>query len=228
MKQIALDIGLASGPTLQNFFAGPNGDALSHLSLWLGQVQRGAPLAPVPLYLWGPAGSGKTHLLQAVRSALLDRGASVGWLDPSVTEPSDYQGRWSVVLMDDVHLYTVAQQHAAFNWFVNAQTHQVCVLGAGNLPPADLPLRDDLRSRLAWGHVFALQLLGDDQRRAVLRHAADGRGLFLSDEVMDFMLTRFSRDLSSLMALLEVTDRYALQERRAVTVPMIKAMMDEQ
>ena len=62
MKQIALDIGLARGPTLANFCAGPNEAALSHLQLWAGSPTR----SPVPTYLWGPGGSGKTHLLKAV------------------------------------------------------------------------------------------------------------------------------------------------------------------
>jgi DnaA family protein len=39
--------------------------------------------------------------------------------------------------------------------------------------------------------------LSEPERRAVLRQSADARGVFLSDEVMDFMLTRFSRDLGA-------------------------------
>jgi hypothetical protein len=57
------------------------------------------------------------------------------------------------------------------------------------LPPVDLPLREDLGTRLAWGHVFALQNLGEAESRAVLRRDADRRGIFLSDEVMDYLLT---------------------------------------
>ena len=227
MKQIALDIGLATGPTLGNFFAGPNGALLSHLTLWLGGGGD-ALRSPVPIYLWGPAGSGKSHLLHAVKEALRAQGVSVGWMNASMPEADEYQEGWSAVLMDDVHLYTAQQQQAAFNWFVNAQTHQRCVLAAGALPPADLRLRDDLRTRMGWGHVFALQLLSEGERRAVLRQAADERGVFLSDEVMDFMLTRFSRDLGSLMELLDLLDGYALQSKRAITVPLIKAMMNDQ
>jgi len=100
------------------------------------------------------------------------------------------------------------------------------VLGAGTLPPADLKLRDDLRTRLGWGHVFALQVLSEPERRAVLRQAADARGVFLGDEVMDFMLTRFSRDLGSLMELLDLIDGYALQTKRAITIPLIKSMLE--
>ena len=100
------------------------------------------------------------------------------------------------------------------------------MLAAGELPPADLKLREDLRTRLGWGHIFALQVLSEPERRAVLRQAADERGVFLGDEVMDFILTRFSRDLGSLMQLLDQLDRYALQTQRAITIPLVKSMLD--
>jgi len=91
----------------------------------------------------------------------------------------------------------------------------------------ELKLRDDLRTRLGWGHVYQLQLLSESERRAVLRQSADARGVFLGDEVMDFMLTRFSRDLCSLLELLDLIDDYALQTKRAITIPLIKSMMEE-
>jgi DnaA family protein len=203
MKQIALDIGLATGPTLSSYFAGRNEPALRHLQLWAGSPTR----SPVPTYMWGD---------------------SAGWLDASVHQPPDFNPAWSVVLLDDVHLYTAVQQHAAFNWFVNAQTHQRGVLAAGLLPPADLQLREDLRTRLGWGHVFHLQVLDEPARRAVLRQEADARGVFLGDDVMDFMLTRFSRDLGSLVALLGQLDGYALQTKRAITIPLIKSMLEDE
>jgi DnaA family protein len=226
MKQIALDIGLVTGPTLASFFAGPNEEALRHLELWVGKESATLVRSPVPVYLWGSNGSGKTHLLKAVQDALRTQGASVGWLDASVHEPPEFDERWAAVLMDDVHLFTAVQQHAAFNWFVNAQTHQRGVLAAGSSPPADLKLRDDLRTRLGWGHIFQLHVLSEPERRAVLRQAADARGVFLGDEVMDFMLTRFSRDLGSLMELLDLIDGYALQTKRGITIPLIKSMME--
>ncbi|WP_353134147.1 DnaA regulatory inactivator Hda [Limnohabitans sp.] len=226
MKQIALDIGLATGPTLHNFFAGPNLDALQHLQLWASNDKR----SPVPTYMWGVSGSGKTHLLRAVQAALRDQGSAVGWMDATVAEPTAFDDAWRVVILDDAHLFTAVQQHAAFNWFVNATTpsdgQQRWVLAAGSVPPSDLALREDLRTRLGWGHIFQLQVLSEAERRAVLRQQADDRGVFLSDEVMDFMLNRFSRDLSSLIQLLNQLDVYALQTQRAITIPLIKAMLD--
>lgn len=228
MKQIALDIGLASDPSFTNFFIGPNEAVVRQLALWAN-----SPLdSPVPTYLWGDEASGKTHLLKAVSEALRGQGASSGWMDASMLEPPEFNESWSAVIMDDCHLYTAAQQRAAFNWFVNALStddgHPRWVVAAGNVPPADLPLREDLRTRLGWGHVFALQALSDAERRAVLRGEADARGVYLSDEVMDFMLTRFSRDLGSLMQLLDKLDGYALQTKRALTVPLLKSMLESE
>jgi len=231
MKQIALDIGLPTGPTLANYCAGSNEAALRHMELWVGgrsgTGSQAPNRSPVPTYFWGVSGAGKSHLLKAAREALREQGARVGWLDASVHAPPEFNESWAAVVLDDVHLYTAAQQHTAFNWFVNAQTHQRPVLAAGESAPVDLQLRDDLRTRLGWGHIFQLHALSEPERRAVLRQAADARGVFLSDEVMDFMLTRFSRDLGSLMELLELLDGYALQTKRAITIPLIKSMMDD-
>ncbi len=228
MKQLALDIGLTPLPSLDNFVPQGNEAALAHLRLWADNPLR----APVPTLLWGPTGSGKSHLLQAVRLRLQEAGVPVGWMDADVLAPTDFGEGWGAVLLDDCHLYTATQQAAAFNWFVNAQTpvsgRPLWVLAAANAAPADLALREDLRTRLGWGHVFQLHALGESERRAVLRRAADERGVFLGDEVMDFMLTRFSRDLSSLMALLEQLDAYALRTQRAITIPLIKAMLENE
>lgn len=228
MKQLALDIGLAPEPTLDGYLAGRNAPAVQHLRLWSESATR----SPVPTYLWGPGGAGKTHLLRAARQALLMQGAAVGWLSAEVPPRAAFDERWDAVLMDDVHLYGAELQHTAFNWFVNAVApahgRPRAVLAAGALPPADLALREDLRTRLGWGHVFELQMLPESEVRAVLRRAADARGVFLSDEVMNFVLGRFTRDLGSLMQLLEHLDRFALQTQRAITIPLIKAMLENE
>ena len=249
VKQLVLDMGLSDGPSLQNYCPGPNTQAVAHLQHWLASRQPGtanaiqmdaAPqsppclplrlpsrLPPVPTYLWGDTGMGKTHLLRALQISLHTDGAATGWLDAQAQPADEFQEHWAAVLMDDVHALDAAQQHVAFQWLIHAQTHGIPVVAAGALPPADLPLRDDLRSRLGWGDVFGLQPLGDAQRRTVLSQAAHMRGVHLSAEVLDFMLSRFSRDMGNLMALLDRMDGYALQTHRTVTVALIKSMLDE-
>jgi hypothetical protein len=93
MKQMALDIGLAPVPTLANFVAAGNEAALGHLRLWAGNPLR----SPVPTFLWGEGGSGKTHLLRAVREALRDHGSKVGWIDAATLHPPEYDEHWDAV-----------------------------------------------------------------------------------------------------------------------------------
>lgn len=229
MKQIPLDIGLTPRPRLHTLVEGENGRLLTHVREALQQRQP----QTVPTYVWGPGGSGKTHLLQAVMQELHEQGLSAGWLDASTPcggYPREFDPRWSAVLLDEVELYSPEQQHTAFNWFINAMTPQQgeprWVLAAGSLPVADLPLREDLRTRLGWGQVHALQPLGDEDVRKALQQGAAERGLELGDEVVNYMLSRFSRDLGSLMQLLDRLDAYALRAQRAITIPLLKAMLE--
>jgi len=97
MKQLALDIGLDTGPTLADFVAGPNVAAVRHLQVWVGEGTQ-ALHSPVPTYLWGDGGSGKTHLLEAVSAALHEQGGTVGWLHADLVEPPDFDERWVAVL----------------------------------------------------------------------------------------------------------------------------------
>ena len=228
MKQLALDIGLDSHQSLASFHPGANALALQAVREWC----EGGPAAAAPLYLWGAPGSGKTHLLHAVHAILREQGARIGWMDADLLHPPPFDDGWRAVLMDDVDRFDAHQQHMAFNWFVNALTPAEgpprAVLACGALPPADLPLRDDLRSRLGWGQIHQLHPLDDAARHEVLRGEAQARGLRMSPEVADFMLTRFSRDLGSLMALLAELDRYGLQTQRAITIPLIKAMLENE
>lgn len=216
---------MAPGPTLGSFRPGPNRAALDHLLMWLGPQVR-LPMSTVPTYLWGDKGSGKSHLLQATRHALGLRGERVGWMEPRVLEPSAFDEGWSAVLIDDVDQLQAQQQHAAFSWMVQAQSAGCAILVAGHAPPSDLRLREDLRTRLGWGHVFALHSLTEAERRSVLRQSADARGIFLSDEVMDYMLSRFTRDLGNLVALVDQLDTYSLQSQRPITVPLLKRMLE--
>ena len=156
-----------------------------------------------------------------------DQGARTAWFDAADPVPWAHDELRSLIVLDDCERLDPDQQQAAFALFVQAATQGVAVVAAGRVPPVDLPLREDLRTRLGWGHVFALQPLGEPEVRAALRREADRRGVFLSDEVMDRLLTRFARDLKHLMAMLDRLDRFSLATKRVVTVPLLKQMLAE-
>ena len=220
MRQIPLAIGFDTEPDFNSFLPGPNGLVVSALR------QLTVPSAPV--YLWGPSGSGKTHLLRALASQVCQQGGRCGWFDAQSPLPWTFDEAWSLIVIDGADRLGPDQQHAAFTLFVEAATHGVQMAGAGRLPPVDLPVREDLRTRFGWGPVYELHALGEaDARSALLREAAR-RHISLGPEVLDYLLTRFERDLSSLLGLLRRLDDFSLAERRAITVPLLKKMVAEE
>lgn len=220
MRQIPLAIGIEAPRTFDNFVPGMNAPAIAHLQALGTQA--------APVYLWGPSGSGKTHLLEALVHRLEAQGDRAGWFSMAHVAPWPVDDAWSLAVIDDCDRLDAAQQHAAFALFVEASTRGVAIVAAGRVPPVDLVVREDLRTRLGWGHVFAVQPLGEAEVRATLRRVADQRGIFLSDDVMDYLLTRFARDLKHLVAQLDRLDEFSMSTKRVITVPLLKQMLAEE
>jgi DnaA-homolog protein len=221
VQQLPLAIGL--GPqieaTFDNFRPGPNAAVVAQL--------RAQADPTVPLFLWGPPGSGKTHLLRAMVHEHRQRGERAGWFDAVEPAPwADDPGR-RLLVFDDCERFDDAQQHEAFTLFIEAAQRGILVAAAATMPAVDLPIREDLRTRLGWGLGFALKPLPEAEVHAVLRQEAADRGIDLGDDVARYLLTRFDRDLKSLVRLLERLDAYSLAQKRAVTVPLIRQMLSD-
>ena len=101
------------------------------------------------------------------------------------------------------------------------------VLAAGNAPPPLLPLREDLKSRLAWGLVYHVKPLTDDERASYLRAEAGRRGMRVPDEVISYLLTHVRRDLPTLVAILDEVDRASLEKKHPITLPLVKTALKE-
>ena len=217
MKQIPLAIGPEPLPTFDSFLPGANAAALQHLRALALPARAGLPVGPGRQRQDAPAA-------RAGARAARQRASGSAGSTPPTRLPWTLPPGWSLVRASTAATrWTPARSRPPSRCSSRPPTHGVQVAAAGRLPPVDLPLRDDLRTRLGWGHVFALQPLAEAETRAVLRREADRRGIFLSDEVMDYLLTRFARDLSHLMRLLDRLDDFALAERAPVTVPLLRA-----
>lgn len=229
MRQIPLDLGPAVVQTLDDFVDGPNADLLAWLRAWP------AVSGPVsPAYLWGAAGSGKTHLMRAMVEHALGKGFGVVWLNAQTCQMWDAADPMSptLALIDECDQLDADHQHLAFNLFIESaspsnptEAGPLFIMAAGNVPPVDLPVRDDLRTRLGWGLIFALSPLDEAGVRDALQREAARRGMALGDDIVSYLLTRYSRDLGFLMTLLDRLDRYALAEHRLITVPLLKHML---
>jgi DnaA family protein len=242
MRQMPLDLGPAVMQGLDDFIAGANAELLSWLHDWPhvdGTVS--------PAYIWGGAGAGKTHLLRAMIERALSMGFGAIWLNAQTCQMWDAAdpAMPTLAVIDECEALSDEHQHLAFNLFIESaaslaalasgQAGQVSaanesggplfIIAAGRVPAVDLPVRDDLRTRLGWGLTFALAPLDEAGLRAALHHEADRRGMALGEEVVSYLLTRYSRDLGFLMNLLDRLDRFALAEHRVVTVPLLKQML---
>lgn len=200
MHQIPLEISPRPEPSFANYVAGANLEALAAVrSLSDGTLEDRI------IYLWGEPGSGRTHLLRAAARA-----------NPGLT------------IADDVEGLDADAQQALFMAINDARDGRAAVLAAGSCPPARLRLRDDLRTRLAWGLVYQLKRLSDAEKRAHLRAAARERGLQLGDDVADYLLARMPRDLSSLNGVLDRLDRLSLAKQRPLTIPLAREALAEE
>lgn len=234
MRQLPLDLGHASSSSLEDFITGYNHELLTWLRAWPDSAQPGTPT-----YLWGPSGCGKTRLLQGLAHQALQQGWHVLWLGVTGFQSWEVESPEAptLVLLDDCQSLDAQQQHWAFNLFIESATvlaaaqqarPGMAIVAAGRVPPVDLPVRDDLRTRLGWGLVFSVEPLDDEGVREALLTDCHRRGLKLGEGVLPYILTHFSRDLGFLMGLLDRLDRYALAEQRVVTVPLLKQMLAQE
>lgn len=200
MQQLPLEISPRPEPSFGNFVAGANREALEAVRA----LAAGTAAEPI-VYLWGEAESGRTHLLRAAARE-----------NPGLT------------IADDVEALDAEAQQALFVAINEARDGRARVLAAGGRAPAQLPLRDDLRTRLAWGLVYQLKRLSDPEKRAHLHAAARERGLVLGDGVADYLLARLPRGLTTLNAVLDRLDRVSLAKKRPLTLPLVREALAEQ
>jgi len=241
-RQFALDLSHAPKASLENYLPGKDLALVSTLQAlcksWqnASHQQSSNPLNHRWIYWWGPAGSGRTHLLEAMVNTAAKTGLEsfslissepISWvrLEEKIAtlEQSDAP---SVITVDDVESLDERLVGALFRILNGVQASKnIHIFMAGKAAPASLDLREDLRTRLGWGLVFRTQLLGDDEKMQALEQAAKARGLALSPDVLPWLLNRFYRDMPNLMALMDALDAYSLETKRAVTLPLVRELL---
>jgi len=225
MHQLPLDFRIRDKPSFENFWPEENGAALKATQA-LVAGGRG------PLYLFGPGGCGKTHLLAAAARGASEEGVCA-YL--SLTHASDAQWEGladlpsaALLCVDEVDVVCTRPdwEHRLFV-LLEALAPRRRVILAGRTNPAGLGIvRDDLRTRLASGPVLAMRALSDETKARVLQHRALMRGLSLNAASTAYLLTHGPRDPHALFVLLEQLDKATLADGRRLTIPYLRTILE--
>ena len=215
MRQLILDLLPEAPPSLDNFVVGSNSEALTGLIAWL------APESTEPsLYIWSESGAGKTHLLRASGACYYDARTSPDL--PPVPAGDDLPDFCAV---DNVEALNERGQIALFNLFNRLRAAGGRLLTAGNQPPQQLTLREDLRTRIGFGLIYRLHALTDPEKIAALSAQAEARSMRLPTDALYYLLARAPRDMRSLTAFLSALDRYSLEHKRPITLPLLREVL---
>jgi len=196
--------------------AGPNRAAVLWLDRW--------PDWPAPaLALYGPAGSGKTHLVQVFRARTGASAIVPAALGRALERASQEPPR--ALAIDDAD--GAPLDEAAFLHLYNL------IAGAGGrlliaarTPPARWRIGlADLRSRLAAAPAVALHAPDDALLRAVLAKQFADRQLRVGEDVIRFLLARMERSFDAARRIVAALDQAALAGRRNITVPLAREVL---
>lgn len=220
LTQLLLDLQPGQSPSLENFISGENDELLSRLRL------QAEPGCLDTLYLWGPPGCGKSHLLAAVAGLALRRRPVLLLSCPPATELTALPG--GLLIVDGIDNLDKTAQISLFRIFNTARALGLGLLLAGRTPPLQLAVREDLRTRIGQTLIYAVKTLNDEQKAAALRRHAQERGLKVDDGLVHYLLAHGRRDLPSLMAILDHIDRITLERQRPATLPLLKEILQLQ
>ena len=149
-----------------------------------------------------------------------------GYIGPDAPGAAfDYDPAISLYLIDDCERLSAQAQIDAFNLFNSIREQGGVLVSTGDSAPAQLKVREDLRTRLGWGLIYRIHGLSDEEKMDALSQAAAARGMILSPGLLPYLITHFRRDMRSLSAMLEALDRYSLETKRPITLPLLRSLL---
>lgn len=190
--------------------------------------------SPNAVYVAGPSGSGRTHLMIAACAAANEVGRSAQYLPLASRRdvPASIRafGGSAVLAIDDVDAIAGDREaeHALFDLYNRCRAEGAVLLFAARAPAAQVGFGlPDLVSRLASCTQVALKPLDERERRELFRDRAGARGIELDDAVVDWLFAREKRDIASLLGVLDRVDAASLAAQRRVTVPFLRKLLAE-
>ena len=224
MRQLPLGVQLGDSMRFETYAAGANAGAVEALR------RLAAGTASAPVWIYGPRGTGRSHLLQATCAAAGDAGRAAAYLPLAQVRADgarrlDGFDRLEIVALDDVEAVAgdTAFEAALFTLYNGLAEHGGGLALAGAGSPGATPIRlPDLASRLAASEVHRLEPLAESQQAEALKRRAERRGLELPDETLAFLTRRAPRDFATLCRMLDALDIESLAAQRRLTVPFVR------
>jgi len=212
-RQLALNIELRDDATFSNY-VGASADAV---------LQTFLVSAPWT-YIWGPPGSGRSHLLQACCHY---KAASIYLSGLRTHEVGVFEGleSMSVICIDDVDeiLCDAAWEEALFHLMNAVRDAGTRIILSGERQARALAVKlPDLKSRIVAAVPIEITDLSDDEKLTVLMQRAHNRGFRLGEDVGKFILSRSRRDMTRLLELLKILETETLRQGKTVTIPFVK------
>ena len=208
MNQLIFDFADHSYPGFDKFLGQSNGELLDVLQ----NQQQQQPF----VFVWGQEGSGKSHLLRAWVAQAGQAGLRAAYVDAKSNSLGDWARQLDCVAVDQIEHLSAEEQIKLFALF-NA-----------TVPPAQLVLREDLRTRMGLCVVYQIQPLSDEEKADALMSMAQARQLPVDEEVFRYLLNHWSRDLDRLIHMLDTLDDYALAMGRRITLPLLRGLLKQQ
>jgi DnaA-homolog protein len=225
--QIPLEFGFRETADFEHFIEGSNTEVFTiSRSIALGETVHS-------IYLWGQTATGKSHLLQAVCNLASQIELNVAYiplnqhaeLSPEMLEGLEHL---SMVCIDDIDCIAgqEAWEQALFHLYNRLREQQKSLLMTGATGPRELAFQlQDLKSRISWDLTYHLQALSDKDKIKLLKKRADARTFEISEEVAAYLVKNVKRDLPSLLELLDKFDQATLTEKRKLTIPFVKSLI---
>jgi DnaA regulatory inactivator Hda len=217
MSQLPLDLGFRPALGRADFLIAPcNAAAVAWIDRW--------PEWPAPaLTLWGPAGSGKTHLLEVWRAR--SQAMAIVPRDLTTSAIPQLLGAARAVAIDDA---AAADEEALLHLYNVLAERQGHVLLASREPPARWTIRlADLRSRLLAAPAVAVEAPDDALLGAVLVKLFADRQLRISEDLIAYLLPRIERSFAAAQDIVAALDRAALAGQRAITVRLARDVLNQ-
>ena len=229
MLQLPLDFELKVDATFDNFIEGEN-------KLLLQALKDISQAQPEFLYFYGAAGTGKSHLLQALAHTTAEQiNFNLAYLplDSDMVVPQVLEGfeAFDCVCLDSFQSIidkpnTNEWQESIFHLYNQLKEQDKSLIIAANEAPIGLALElQDLKSRLSAMLIHEIKPLSEQDKLLFIKEKSQEKGLALNDDLANFILARSKRDLAAINAALEKLDAASLQAKRKITKPFIKEVL---